>query len=171
MTEKQPLAEALRSEILKLATDGDPKSDGALTAAVLLRIMRVAKTGRELLVSLESSPKDLASMLRRPRSGLIPMIGENLEDDGLGDGLAPNYLPFATSSPAENFGMTAMREIIAAVKGMNGGTSPARLVEAIAIAKEKGLHDVADRLEKQLDVGNGKPLPEKVPDPEKKESA
>jgi hypothetical protein len=60
---------------------------------------------------------------------------------------------FATAPMSENFGMTAMREIIAAAKNFNGnGTSPARLVEAIAIANEKGLDDVARELEEQLGI-------------------
>lgn len=85
MTEKHPLTEALRAEILKLATDGDSQSDGALTEGILLRIMRVAKTGRELLVSLNASPSNLAAMLRRPISPFgIPVLGQNAEDDGLG---------------------------------------------------------------------------------------
>lgn len=168
MAERQPMAEALRAEILKLATDGDPKMEGALTADVLLRIMRVAKTGRELLVSLDASASNLAGMVRRPRGSYIPMLGENVEDDGL-DMVANPFGngPFATTSPAENFGMTAMREIIAAAKNLNGGTSPAKLVEALAIAKEKGLHDVALELERQLGVGKEKAVVE----PKEKESA
>lgn len=157
MAEKHPLTEALRAEILKLATDGDPQSDGALTESVLLRIMRVAKTGRELLVSLNASPSNLAAMLRRPSSPFgIPVLGQNAEDDGFGfvDTPIGSALPYVTSSPSENFGMTAMREIIAAAKNLNGGgTSPAKLVEALVIAKENGLGDVVRHLEEQLGIG------------------
>ena len=42
---KHPMAEAIRAEIIKIATEGDSKQDGTLTADVLLRIVRVAKTG------------------------------------------------------------------------------------------------------------------------------
>ena len=106
MTDKHPLAEALRAEILKLASEGDSKSDGALTAEVLLRITRVAKTGRDLLVTLSASPSNLAQMVK-------PKFGFALNPDALDDeGGLP--MPLAVSSPAENFGMTAIREIIAA---------------------------------------------------------
>lgn len=169
MAEKQHLAEALRAEILKLATDGDPKGEGALTADVLLRIMRVAKTGRDLLVSLNASSSNLASMLKRPKPGYIPFLGENMDDGGLVDGYVENSSPFAMSSPAENFGMIAMRELVAAAKNLNGGASPEKLVEALVIAREKGLHDVAQKLEEQLSVRIGKSAVEKTRDLEGKE--
>jgi len=171
MNDKQPLAEALRSEILKLATEGDPKKEGILTADVLLRIMRVAKTGRELLVSLETSPSNLANMLKRPRGAYIPMLGDNTDDeDGLGESQGIN--PFSMSSPGENFGMIALREIIAVLKNnFNGnGSSPTKLVEAIAIAKEKGLEDVAKELESQLGVGKKTPASITVQALERKEN-
>ena len=157
MAERQPLAEALRAEILKLATEGDGKSEGAITPDVLLRVMRVAKTGRDLLVSLAASPSNLASMLRRPR--FSPFGGndndeELLESPSVGVGQA---IPYALSSPSENFGMTALREIVAAFKNMNGGPSPAKLGEALAIAKEKGLDDVTSALEAQLGIGKKEP--------------
>jgi hypothetical protein len=147
MSEIPPLAEALRAEILKLA------SDGALSEEVLLRIMRVAKTGRDLLMSLNASPSNLANMLRRPKSPFaIPVLGEDMGMGDLGDSVN-GPMPFAPSPIAENFGMTALREIIAAMKNQNGGNSPSRLVEALAIAREKGLDDVAKELEMQLGVG------------------
>lgn len=145
MSEKPPLAEALRAEILKLASDGELSED------TLLRIMRVAKTGRDLLMSLSASPSSLANMLRRPKSPFaIPVLGDEIGGD-LGDPVGP--MPFAPSPAAENFGMVALREIVAAMKGQNGGNSPLRLVEALAVAREKGLDDVAKELERQLGVG------------------
>ena len=155
--EKQPVAEALRTEILKLAKDGDMKKDGALTEEVLQRIMRVAKTGREVLLSLNASPSSLAALVKRPRNSgyFSPIYGEEGGDLGESGG---QVTPFATSPGSENFGMSAIREIVAAAKNFNGnGTSPAKLVEAIAIAREKGLDDVAKDLEVQLGIGKAKP--------------
>lgn len=174
MVETQSVSEALRSEILKLATDGDSKKDKALTAEVLMRIMRVAKTGRDLLMSLDLSPSNLANMLRRPRSQFPSLgpplsgIGDDFEDDTIGPPYASS-LPYVPSSPNENFGMTALREIIAATKNMNG-SSPSKLVEALALAKEKGLDDVALELEKQLGVGKEKPKTDASKALESKES-
>jgi len=169
MTEKHPVSEALRAEILKLATDGDPGSDGALTAGVLLRIMRVAKTGRDLMVSLETSPSNLAGMVGRPNLPSLSLSPAALYGDGDGDiqaGSVGMAFPYAPSSPNENFGMTAIREIIAAVKShIEGRNTPAveyvsivELVEALAIAKKEGLDDVARELESQLKAQKPAPV-------------
>jgi hypothetical protein len=172
MTEKRSLPEALRAEILKLATDGDEKSAGALTADVLLRIMRVAKTGRDLLVSLNASPSNLASMIKRPAFGFGSAQNVNSDDGDLESSGILWGSPFAQSSPSENFGMMAMREIIAAAKNIhNGKTSPAELVEALIVARKEGLSDVAKELEAQLGVGKCRPVLEKAQDPEQKEPA
>ncbi len=156
MAEKQSAAEVVREELMKLVKDGDLKKAGMLTPAVLLRIMRVAKTGRDLLVCLDTKDSNLANMVRRPQFGSPFTIGDNLGDEeveGPGLGMAA---PYAPALPQENFGMTAMRELIAIAKTFNG-PSPAKLVEALAIAKEKGLEDVAKDLENQLKVATAKP--------------
>lgn len=165
MVEKQSTAEVLREELMKLVREGDTKKEAALTPAVLLRIMRVAKTGRDLLVSLNVKDSNLAGMVRRPRFG-----GPLMEDDGgeeyetglVGMGQA---IPLAPAMPNENFGMTAMREMIAIAKNFNG-PSPAKLVEALAVAKENGLDDVAKQLEEQLKEMTAK-QPQGVADPAK----
>ena len=54
-----------RAEIKKLVVDGDSKSNNALTPEILMRIQRVAKTGRDLLVSLDAKPKNPAAMVKR----------------------------------------------------------------------------------------------------------
>jgi len=155
-TQAQALPEALRAEILKLATEGEKGSGGALTPDVLLRIERVAKTGRSLLVSLSVSPSNLAQMIKRPNP--FGWSGPNQEDDVMDSGIngaLGNAIPYASASPSENFGMTALREIIAATKNLNGnnnGTSPVKLVEALVLAREKGLADVAKELETQLGI-------------------
>jgi hypothetical protein len=168
MAEPQPLAEALRVEILKLATEGDPK-DKTLTPDVLMRILRVAKTGRDLLVSLAATPSNLNQMLKRPHNG-FQFSGPNQEDDGLGDSsmATPVFAPYSQSSPGENFGMTAIREIIAAWKNQNG-SSPVKLVEALVVARENGLHDVAKELEGQLGLGKKEPHVTKVAETKEKE--
>lgn len=179
MAEKHPLTEALRAEIVKLANEGDTKKDGALTADVLLKIVRVAKTGRELLVSMDANPSNLANLVQRPKS---PLFGGYVGVAGGGDDdlMGPNEqaaapVAFATAPMSENFGMTAIREIISAAKNLNGnGPTPARLVEALAIAKEKGLDDVARELEAQLGIPK-KPveihkIEDKKPEPQKEAS-
>lgn len=147
-----PLPEAIRSELLALARQGDAEKEGAMTSGVLARIERVAKTGRHLLSAIEASPSSVGAMVRSPKSGFMqmgaaPSQSDLSEED---EGSASTYIPFASSPPAENFGMTAIREIISAARNMNGQNSPARLVEALALAREKGLDDVARDIEAQL---------------------
>jgi hypothetical protein len=166
-TQLLPLAEALRAEILKLATEGDPKLGGALTPDVLARVVRVAKTGRDLLVSLSVSPSNLAGMLKHPNSPYLSAIGQNDSNDSVDGSSFGAGMAYAPALPVENFGMTAMRELISAAKSLNGSTSPVKLVEALALAREKGLTDVARDLEAQL--GIGKPTPA-LPPPAKSET-
>jgi len=152
---KHPVAESLRTELLKLATDGDAQHKGALTAEVLARIMRVAKTGRDLLVSLNISGSNLSHMVRRPRGGMGYLATANsfAGDEDMGDEGQNSGGPFAYSSPQENFGMTALRELIAGAQKhfMGGGKgSPKDLVEALLVARKEGLTDVVAELESQL---------------------
>lgn len=170
MTEKNPVAEALRAEIQKLITEGDKEKGGALTGDVLLRIQRVAKTGRELLVSLDVSPSNLASMVKqRGGNGFGISYGQSSDEEGLGDSMITGpqvAFPLASAPMPENFGMTVIREMITAAKNLNG-PSPAKIVEAIAVAKEKGLDDLVKELESQLGIATVKPViknPESTPE-------
>lgn len=149
---KHPVAESIRAELLKLAQEGDTKHKGALTAETLARIVRVAKTGRDLLVSLNISGTNLAHMVRRPKGGGLWMGGQGMADEDLEEGVGQTG-PFAYSSPQENFGMTALRELIAGAQKHFGGAgkgSPKDLVEALLVARKEGLTDVASELETQL---------------------
>ena len=176
MAEKQTLADSLRSEIVKLATDGDPKKENALTAEVLMRIVRVAKTGRDLIMSLEASPSNLSGLLRRPNNTFgmtaYPIMGggDSMTDDGLSDSQSGS-MPFSSAPMPENFGMVALRELIGIAKTHLGGgaTSPAKLVEALVVAKANGLDDVVKELETQLGVGKEKSIIETAKPTEKGE--
>lgn len=159
--EKHPVAESLRTELLKLAQDGDPKHKGALTAEVLARIVRVAKTGRDLLVSLNISGSNLSHMVRRPKGGYLSMATAGGVDEDLDDMSQSQGGPFAYSSPQENFGMTALRELIAGAQKHFGGAgkgSPKDLVEALLVARKEGLTDVVAELESQLGIKKAVPL-------------
>lgn len=159
MVEPQSMSEALRTEIVRLVTEGDVKVKGALTSEVLLRVMRVTKTGRDLLMSLEASPSNLANLIQRPNQNqmYMPSYSSGLAvpsvDPGEELGSLFGATPFAPSPTVENFGMTAIRELISAAKSFNGNKgddSPVKLVEALVLAREKGLDDVAKELEARL---------------------
>jgi len=146
-----PLAEALRAQILELASKGDSKGSGELTPEILAKIVRVAKTGRDLLVSLNTSPANLAALMKRPQFGFQSAnTAMGLDDLGDSESVGP-ALPMAYSSPTENFGTSAIREIIATMKSVND--SPMKLIEALVEARKAGLKDVAKELERKLGVG------------------
>lgn len=169
--EKTEVSEAIRKEIIRIATEGSTEDDGALTPGILSRIRQVAKTGRDVLVALQASPTNLAALIKkRRRLGLgIPQLGiedgdDFNMDDGLGDdagmmGYGGGVL--APSPLGENFGMVALRELIAGMKQAN--QSPDRLVEALATARREGLHDVAKKLEEQLGLTPDAALPPTAP--------
>lgn len=165
--EKTAISEALRAEIIRIATEGSIEDDGALTPQVLSRLGRVAKTGRDVLVAMAASPKNLAALIKRRRMpwggmGLdIPddLLGDDMDgdvNDGVGIGQIGGGV-LAPSPMGENFGMLALRELIAGMKEAN--KSPDRLVEALATARREGLDDVARKLEEQLGMHAGDPLP------------
>jgi len=107
--------------------------------------------------------------------GFLGVSSAGDDDFGASEQSAAVAVPFAPAPFQENFGMTAIREIISAAKNLNGnGPTPARLVEALAIAKEKGLDDVARELEAQLGIPK-KPveihkIEDKKPEPQKEAS-
>lgn len=160
--EKTAISEALRAEIIRLATEGSAEDDGALTPGVLSRLVQVAKTGRDVLVALNVSPTNLAALIRkRRRMGPWGLVGDDLVGDDLGgevdgEGMLGGGV-LAPSPLGENFGMLALRELIAGMKQAN--QSPDRLVEALATARREGLHDVAKKLEEQLGLTSGAALP------------
>lgn len=166
--EKTPISEALRAEIIRIATEGSVEDDGAITPAVLTRIRQVAKTGRDVLVAMNTSPTNLAALVKRRRLGPWGMGGMD-PDDLVGDDLGGDVVDGAgvlggVLAPAplgENFGMVALRELIAGMKQAN--QSPDRLVEALATARREGLDDVARKLEEQLGMHAGAALPPTSP--------
>ena len=165
-----PLVEALRTQIVEIVQKGD------LTAEVLAKVVRVAKYGRDLLISLDPKP-NLNQMHKRP-GGFVSnfqqgvMGSSDLPDDLSVDSSNSGTfaIPYAPAPMPENFGMVALRELISMAKNINGSSSPARLVEAIAIAKEKGLPDVVRELEMQLGIKKEKPAEAKVLEAPKKEA-
>jgi hypothetical protein len=176
------LAEALRTKLLILL-QGDPGLPGSflevdaatvapykpkrgkklvkppppVTLAMLLEIEQTARLGRELLALGPS-----AMETRDPSCG--PVV------TGAPVSYGPGYtnLPFQNS---ETFGATSIRELMASIKSLRGDdktdkTDPVKLVEAIAVAKERGLDTVATALERRLlEMEPPKALPPKKDKP------
>jgi hypothetical protein len=146
---KSPMAEALRAEVIRLCTEGDLKMGGAFTVELAMRIEGVVSAGRQILLAEKVSASDVEALLRRRRkNGLIingGIVGDDFSsDDGSG-------ITLASSSASENFGMSAIRQLVEGMRVQS--ESPLKLVEALAAARQHGLDDVVRVLEDKLGVG------------------
>jgi len=151
---RSPIAEALRREIIDVVTRGDARKGGAFTAAVAIQVQKICAAAREIILAQRVAENDISALLQRKGGinigggmfgGGIMGLGELGDDDGV--------LPLAGAPAAENFGTQAIRQLVEGLRGMND--SPAKLVEALALARSQGLTDVAASLEKKLGVEPG----------------
>lgn len=134
------ISNQLREELIRILRTGDDKNEGAFTVAVAAHVEKFAVAAREILMTENLAQGDLASlmMMRRQHMGSSWV--------GLGsDSLMP--MPLVNN---ENFGVQAVRQIVDAVQTM--GETPAKLVEALAVARSNNLPDVVAVLEKKLGV-------------------
>lgn len=145
-----PMSEAIRKEIIRIATTGDPKNHGMFTVNVAAHIERLVVAGRDILLAEKIATNDLDALLksRRRRNGAgiynnTIMGGVNLDSDDY-DG------PLAVTNPTENFGMSAIRQVVDGLKAQS--ETPEKLVAALAAAKEAGLTNVVAALEARLGV-------------------
>ena len=139
----------LREELIRILRTGDAQNEGAFTIAVALQVEKFAVAAREILMTESLAQKDLASLMMMRRQNM----GMGAWNSIVGDSLGASYLPTIGPTPIvnnENFGVQAIRQIVDAVRTMND--SPAKLVEALAVARKNGLDDVVADLEKKLGV-------------------
>jgi hypothetical protein len=126
------------------------------TVRSLMQLEHTARLSRELLVAavdpyaLKKRSLNIGAM----QSEFIGAPGYDmpLPGGGLGfDGEGGSVLAMAPSSFSENFGASVLRELGAAKgEATTDKTSVLELVAAIGLAREKGLHELADKLEATL---------------------
>jgi hypothetical protein len=148
-TKKNPpsvISNQLCEELIRILKTGDEKNEGAFTVAVATHVEKFAVAAREILMTESLAQNDLSSlmMMRKHHAGGMGMWNPIVGDSVVGGG----YLPSIVNN--ENFGVQAVRQIVDAAKMM--GDSPAKLVEALVIARSNNLPDVAAALEKKLGV-------------------
>lgn len=119
------LKEALRDEMRRILDEGE------FTIATCSTLMRMAEAARDFLRANAVKPEDLTT---DQESGA----------DVIGIGPA--------APDAETFGTKMIRELLASVPDMlrMQRENPGSLVQAIAVARSKGMPDVAAALEKRL---------------------
>lgn len=166
---RSAISEAIRKEIMDIATAGDRRAGGAFTADVALRIGRIVRAGRDLLMSERLSAMDIEQLMRR-KSGMgddefglggpVQGAGESIYvPSGMGMAVSGMNVvtPYASSvtpplsgatSPTENFGMQAMMQIVEAAKAANH--TPEKIVKAIAAAKEANMPELVEQLKRKL---------------------
>ena len=140
---------------LKAALQAQLKAliEAPLTPRMLTRIASAATLARDLLIAV----KDPRAMNRRLGGNIAlgygSLQGGATYDDDFGD-MSPN--PYPGGMRAETFGATMVREGIAALKEMKTPKPTAsELVNAIAVAKEKGLDAHVPKLEAALEEALG----------------
>ena len=159
-TPPSAISNHLRDELIRILKTGDDKNDGAFTILVATQIEKFAVAAREILMTEKLAKNDLSSlmMMRRQHLGMggSPLISgwNNYVGDSssLGE-IMPN--PITNN---ENFGVQAIRQIVDAIRTI--GESPAKLVEALAAARENKLTDVVIAIEKKLGISKEDPAPE-----------
>jgi len=141
------ISNQLREELIRILTTGDEKHDGAFTVTVSAQVEKFVIASREILMAEDLAKKDLASLMMMRKNQYGAWGGAVL--GGLGGGIGDPY-PMPGLVNNENFGVQAIRQLVDAVKTM--GDSPAKLVEALAVARKNDLTDVVASLEKKLGI-------------------
>ena len=177
--EDQALGDALCAKLRQLAAVSPP------TPRSLLQVEQTARMAREILVAITDpfamrKPPHHLPMPMQVSPGYMGAIGPNV---GSMVGGFDEPLPYTSGEPQgssyqENFGAEALR-LIAEGDGKGEGEKPAQnwtleTVAAIKMARDNGMHELADKLEGQLLEGNAalfrgmkpEPKPESKPEGE-----
>jgi len=160
------ISNQLREELIRILREGDDKNDGAFTIAVATQVEKVAVAARDVLMTEKLAKNDLAALLgarkRRKQFGGGVINGvpyaELTSDFDSGEMLqGMGGVPVAN----ENFGVQAIKQMIEAMRSLQD--SPAKLVEALASARQHGLDDVAKEIEKKLGISKPEQLEQPLP--------
>lgn len=149
------ISNQLRDELIRILRAGDDKNDGAFTVAIATHVEKFTAAAREILMTEKLAQNDISSLMRMRKKHLDVPYPYSLGGDG--DYGPETGLTFMGGNN-ENFGVQAIRQVVDAVRTM--GDSPAKLVEALAVARSNGLTDVAAALEKKLGVSKAEPVSE-----------
>lgn len=144
--EDNALGEALRAKMRQIL-------ERPATVRSLMELEQTSRLAREILIA----GMDASSLVHRGHMhGGMAMQASNggtPYDMALPMGAMLPSLPIG-SSYAENFGAQVLRELGVANGSKDGRRSAADLVAAVAEARDRGLHDLAAKLEAEL-LGEG----------------
>lgn len=162
-TKKTPpstMSNQLRDELIRILKTGDDKNDGAFTVIIATQVEKFVVAAREILMTEQLAQNDISSLLMMRRRHLGSPYANIVDYGGVSDGLMSSVYanPLVNN---ENFGVQATRQLVDALGKV--GDSPAKLVEALALARTHNLPDVAAVLEKKLGVSKAEPASEGGP--------
>lgn len=146
---ENPIASVLRDEIVKILSAKPLKvEDFAKAAEVARHAGRVLKAADAKFLELPDQAQ-----------GIFGAVPSDSDDE---EAVAP-FPVLAPSSQAENFGSSAIREVIAALPRILAAKneSTAETISAIALAEARGMKKLAAKLKKKLGVEN----PEETEEP------
>lgn len=147
------ISNQLRDELIRILRTGDDRNDGAFTIAVAAQVEKFVAAAREILMTENLAQNDLGSLMRMRKQPHWVGLGSNpLPILGSSSGGVDDYIPPINN---ENFGVQAIRQIVDGFKTTN--ESPAKLVEALVVARSNNLADIAAALEKKLGVSKAAP--------------
>lgn len=155
-TPPSTMSNQLRDELIRILKTGDSKNDGAFTVAIAAQVEKFVVAAREILMTEQLAHNDLASLMMMRRQHMGGPFG-TIVGGGYGS-VGEDYLTSSLPINNENFGVQAIRQVVDA--GRTANESPAKLVEALVIARENNLADVAAVLEKKLGISKTGPAPE-----------
>jgi hypothetical protein len=140
------ISNQLRDELIRILKTGDDKNDGAFTIAIATQVEKFVAAARAILMTENLAKNDLSSLMmmrnQHPTLGAYTNI--------LGNEVYPLPSIMPSQGNNENFGVQAIRQLVDSFRTAN--ESPAKLVEALVIARENNLTDVVASLEKKLGV-------------------
>jgi hypothetical protein len=140
------ISNQLRDELIRILRTGDDRNEGAFTIAVAAQVEKFVAAAREILMTENLAQNDLGSLMRMRKHPHWVGFGSNPLPT-LSSGGVDDYIPPINN---ENFGVQAIRQIVDGFKTTN--EAPAKLVEALVVARSNNLADVAAALEKKLGV-------------------
>jgi hypothetical protein len=150
------ISHQLRDELIRILTTGDDQNEGAFTVAIATLVEKFAVAAREILMTENLAKNDLTSLMmmrKHPLGGPYGGLGGSFIDTG-------SLMPLGASGIVnnENFGVQAIKQVVDAIRTM--GDSPAKLVEALAVARSNNLTDVVAVLEQKLGVSKADSPPD-----------
>jgi hypothetical protein len=148
------ISQDLRKEIIRVITVGDEKKNGAFSIAVATHLERLIRAAKQILMAEKLSTNDVGALLNKNMGGTFGGGGYFPQVMASDDMIEATELgiPFVGSGGKgnENFGVQVIKELVAAAKSIHD--SPAKDVEALAVARREGLTDVVASYETKLGI-------------------